>query len=389
MSVVRVVLGSDCANAEMNPVIEIDVVSNEGMSEDEGLQWEKRRQKYSENFVEVYVSNYRRVKVSMDLTKISEPEQTLRTLGIDHVARMEAELKRNGYMEKVGLISVAMTEKMRWTITGETLKGKVGYDGSGELKGGACVVDGRHRLRAIRKLMLKDKEWMRQMFRISVMLWMPLEGDFHLDMEVLSIGGCCNCGSSTVGKPTFRDHVHAAVSIARVVSVSMHEEGFGTGISVGALAVALKNDGVLGNLIIRHTHRYARVAIKLLKSERNYDSFMDASKRCPRLSLVHISNELLLGNTSDTEFELGLQSICARVHVGGGGSFDKIQKDFYALFSSLVEALNLAARAKRISLESLIGQKVQAMFDETEIRQLVTTKMMGFKISTTPRLQTK
>lgn len=338
-------------------------------------------QAHTLNFLDVPLQNYRQVTVVVQLENILEPEHTFRRLRTEHVDTLVAEFKEKGYLESVGLLSVAITEGKGDANAGKwnELRGVLDEGRGTELPGSVrvCLIDGRHRLRAMKVLTKTSEVWKKRLAGLPVKLWTPNSGIATSRAELLSLSGALNRASSTVGAPTFEDHVHAAVSLASVLRA---RPGIGQRLSANFLACALSKGMALGRMGPRQTLRYAQVALKLSDSTRNFDSFVAVSKSCKKLSLVHLCNDYLLKETTDEQFSLCLEAVAGKVDVGLEQPFHSFGTQFYAMLRLLLKEVSFAAERMRLSFSDVLKMEAPVQRFRVKIAKLIVRIMTKYRV---------
>ena len=256
-----------------------DVEDRSFVRDDEKFTQIEADKAHTLNFLDVPLQNYRQVTVVVQRENILEPEHTFRRLRTEHVDTLVAEFKEQGYLESVGLLSVAITESKGDTNAGKwnELRGVLDEGRGTELRGcvKVCLIDRSHRLGAMEVLTKTSEVWKKRLAGLPVKLWTPNSGIATCRAELLSLSGALNRASSTVGAPTFEDHVHAAVSLVFVLRA---RPDIGQRLSAIFLASALSKGMAFGRMGPRQTLRYAQIALKLSNSTRNFDSFVAVSK---------------------------------------------------------------------------------------------------------------
>lgn len=327
------------------------------------------------NAPEVDLTNYNMVFVEVDAEKIIEPPLKVRCVEVSHVRTMECRLGDDGYLGSSGSISVALQETASVDVE-EILR-------SGEVHVQVWLVDGRHRLLAIRRLALRTPHWKKQAEKVRVGLWLPKEAQQRRlsFTEILNLGAYLNNASSTNRAMSFQDQIHACVSLAKLL-----DEGEGVDIqttSSSALASALCVGKTLGDQKMRQLQRYALVALKLAQNAPLFDVFIEETKGDGKVSLVHVSSDVLLGFDVEA-FRLGLRCIKARLSTEGDkkamGKFEQMAREFFLLVGLMYEEVAKAARFKETTVPDIMKRTVVVGNDSFSVSGNICFVMSRFRL---------
>lgn len=327
-------------------------------------------------FSKVDLMTYRKFQVRVETNKILEPSLSVRLLSEPLVNEVERELSRNGYLSSVGMLSVALKKDESWNASDiDEIRKKI-LSGE-ELTEKVWLVDGRHRLTAMKRMMSAKTNWKESLAVVTVTLWGPPEGDFLSMSELISLGCQLNRSSSTVRAHTFQDQVHAAVSFAATLRESPQVVGSKRKLTSVNLAEALNHSGILSHVDVRQRQRYAQVACRLSESKESFNMFLKQCEICPKLSLVHVSHDALLRNKSDGQFALGLRAVTSKVDNEIQGSFQDMRKGFYLFFNEVLGLLDNICQYEAVGFEDLLQKIVPITKHESCTVSKLVERSMG------------
>ena len=298
------------------------------------------------------IKDFQKEVVVVDLALVDEPKMPSRLVSAAHVSTLKASLRRAGYEPSSGMLGVSLRAEGGSSAVVDV------PGGMKRVEGRCFLIDGRHRLHALRELAREDAAFEKGVKELEVMLWKCSDGRCLSSLQILSLSSYLNQATGSVLRTSFKDNVHAAVSTARIVAL---EKGVAVE-TVGKryLAGVLQSARTIA-AEIRQLQRYAQLAMVLASEEELYKVFFETydglDAQGVKLGLAHFMCSTFLDLESEG-FKFCLAVVRYRLEAKVGGDFAAVRTDFFKCAKLQYLTLKRAARESGMSFEEVLNVQI-------------------------------
>ena len=244
------------------------------------------------------LTDFRNMAIFTHIDLIEEPEFTTRYIEESHVQKLKKQFKDRGYNASSGVLSVALPARSLHEANNLTAGEEISFK--------TMLVDGRHRLRALKELREEDEVWKERTNRLEVGVFIHREG-FPIDnFMIISLGQQMNSSSNVNLPTTFRARIHAGISclmsLARTVNRDVRQLPF------TKCWRRLCSGDCVGKLADRTVRRYTAICLRLAPSPDLTEFVYELCKTYDFLGLVHFDSPYLL-SSGDRKFRFCLEEL--------------------------------------------------------------------------------
>ena len=242
------------------------------------------------------LTDFRNMASYTHIDLIEEPEFTTRYIEESHVQKLKNQFKDRGYNASSGVLSVALPARSLHEANNLTAGEEISFK--------TMLVDGRHRLRALKELREEDEVWKERTNRLEVRVFIHREG-FPIDnFMIISLGRQMNSSSNVNLPTTFRARIHARISclmsLARTVNRDVRQLPF------TKCWRRLCSGDCVGKLAYRTVRIYTSICLRLAPSPDLTEFVYELCKTYDFLGLVHFDSPYLL-SSGDRKFRFCLE----------------------------------------------------------------------------------
>lgn len=310
----------------------------------------------------VKMSQFVKEKISVLVHQIRNPSTSWRALDPVTFSSWKQVLKRDGYDGVLGSISVVLGSRARKEDTALSLLSLATSHTNLSLEPVEefVVVDGRHRLEALREItsqQLTDGEHNANKIGsppIEVTIWKRKDKRSVSALEQLVIAEYCNRTSGRVRKADFVDLVHAAVSTVTVLSKEFQVTP--DRIRFSQLARAFKVAETVGEMSERNRERYAYIALNFARRPLCYQHFQNVCMRA-RVGMVHLYSRSLFC-LSDDGFGLAMEVLERREHLKIRSSFVTVRDTIYSETNKMLTFVQDVAIKEKLRFSEVLEMEM-------------------------------
>ncbi|KAI0565255.1 hypothetical protein FGB62_20g211 [Gracilaria domingensis] len=302
------------------------------------------------NVSSIDLTDYTQRAVTIDITRIKKPEQTLRGMSEIHKGDLIENFRKRGLLGALGLMSVTVAREidMKNALNDED---RVLVD---------CVlVDGHHRLMALLHILEHDKDprWKTITKSVRVMLWRRTDGQHVTASEVLRLGAVLNEESEALLKMRFADKVHSTVSLIKILecehSICASE------LESEQVAQCLQSSNLISGAERKQYVRYADIALKLASTPGMVEKFEHMCEHNSKRVLTHFSYTELYKLDAD-EFWFAMECIRRLVvkdpKTYAWGRFEDVRTFFFDRELAMYRAARTVGAEKKLILEDFFKE---------------------------------
>ncbi|KAI0566734.1 hypothetical protein FGB62_6g410 [Gracilaria domingensis] len=284
------------------------------------------------NVNSIDLTEYTQRAVTIDITRIKKPEQTLRGMSETHKGDLIENFRKRGLLGALGLMSVTVAREidMKNALNDED---RVLVD---------CVlVDGHHRLMALLHILEHDKDprWKTITKSVRVMLWRRTDGQHVTTSE------------------GFADKVHSTVSLIKILecehSISVSE------LDSEQVAQCLHSSNLISGAEKKQYVRYADLALKLVSTPGMVEKFEHMCDHNSKIGLTHFSYTELY-KLEAHEFWFAMECIRRLVvkdpKTYAWGRFEDVRTFFFDSALAMYRAARTVGAEKKLILEDFFKE---------------------------------
>lgn len=320
-----------------------------------------------------------------DLTDVQEPTFAARSVRRHKLLELQDRLEELDWIEGASQFSVAIKKMTAATGTEQEEKARVVVEGD-MLQVELVLVDGRHRLRALKFLAEKDDKWMELLRAAPVQLWTRKDEKHLTALEMLQIARHLNEVASNVIVPDFLDHIHGAISTIQILQeekdIPLHQMK-ATNLAASFLESNI-DDKVWKTASrkkkksrMRHMMRYAAIALRLARSKTCYKKVemvyeklrSDCSEIVAPVGVTHLSSNIL-NDMDDGAYCFAMDVLQKRLgsRQKKHGNFESFHRDFYKAILDVYTEICRIATFKSMEVGEVLRTRV--IFSGSEGRSI-------------------
>lgn len=255
------------------------------------------------------------------------------------------------------------------------------------------LLDGAHRILAVRKLIAEDPVTLSYLKKLKMVIRTRKDGKDITPLEMVALGVHCNSVTGTNRATTEQDRIHAAVSTTELF---LEDDSKKNSVNVPRLTVIMQ--GVLKfPSVTAQCRRYAIAGYRFATHPKHFQLFKQLGV-IHRLGSSHVSCELL-NDLDHLGLELALYCVAMFVtkrreenlRSGGGrkgkkgkgqikGAFSDMEKSFYCYVKELYEKLVAAVGEYGITARDLFDTNIAILTGkEDTVKGAFITQMTLFR----------
>ena len=324
-------------------------------------------------------TDFTNMAVFTHIDLIQEPEYATRHIEDKHVEDMKAALA-NGYTASAGVLAVSLPPASVH-LARDARPGQ-------ELSFRTILVDGRHRLRALK--FLRDNQtqngpnWRSITSRLEVRLYIHKQNIPVDNFMTIALGQHLNT-ATTVSLPTkFRSRIEAGISSLHSLAKRLNKEV--RQLTIEQSVQSIQDSGNIGRLERQATTRYTAIALRLARSEEQQQIFLKLCRKHEFLGLVYFQSPYFV-NSNDGK--LSFLMACLEVYAEGQAArdgrrqnFEPIREAFHLFAGEMFEMTMRLSIRVNVPFQQILQQ--QASFRPgTAVRtvmQHILTPLRDFKL---------
>ncbi len=315
---------------------------------------------------EIVSSDYIRTNGHCHIRFIHEMVFNLRGIDDKHVEHTRYLLEKDFIPEKAG-IDVAFVDRVEEVVAG-----------GGKLETEVDVLDGRHRLHALREMEASgDKRWSSILESVPIIVWRRKDGQQIDNDEGIGIGELLNMTSASALKMSFLDKIHSCVSLLKSAMRKIPVDSPPMRISMAAKK--LDRLCFMRLMSKRTRERYAQVGLLFSRKKKCFEHFQRISRENKSISITHLSSNELLNSTDMNHVGICLDALAKRMASPGRQNWAVLRKTFYWAVGEIYKGVQSKCQSAGVDLDSVLKHEIKLGPTSTiTVRRVLINRMSNF-----------